>query len=256
MEASRRNPPETASLSGKVALITGGSNGIGRAMSLALAASGVRVTITYHRNVEAAEETEAMARAMGVRDFSAVRLDAAESPAPLIQRMGETMGRLDILVNNAAVAHASPLHRLPIAEWNRMMDVNLTGAFRALRAAIPWLSRTRGSVVNVGTYLVNRGSADTGGYVSSKAALVGLSLAAAAELSPLGIRVNVLQPGFIETQMVQGYGETSRARIRKRISLARFGQPEELARTLLWLVSDATTGVTGTVLRLDGGVIH
>jgi 3-oxoacyl-[acyl-carrier protein] reductase len=246
----------SGALAGQVALVTGGSRGIGRAVALRLAAAGAAIVVTYARQADAAEETvERVRRAGGVA--SAERFDvgdAAESRAA-IERIVDREKRLDILVNNAGVAVDGLVVRLKDEDWERALRVNLTGVFHCTRAALRTMMRARyGRVVNVTSVVAAMGNAGQAAYAAAKAGVVGFTRSLAREVSSRGITVNAVAPGFVDTEMTEGLGEAQKGFYASVIPAGRMGRPEEIASAVEFLASPDAGYVTGHVLHVNGGL--
>jgi len=253
----------TDEFAGKVALITGGGNGIGAATCRAFAAAGARVAV-LDRAAEAAERVakeiagrggHATAHAIDVADRGAFAAAAAE--------IAEAAGGIDILVNGAGTTVRRMIPDMSPEDWDRVIAVNLTGAFNGIQAVLPYMRRRGGgAIVNVASIAGQRISfGGTANYSASKAGLLGLTRHAAYELAPDGIRVNAVCPGYTSTPMVMDRGMHARrdpsamARMVAREPMERLGSPREIAEAILWLCSDAASFVTGEALAVDGGFL-
>ncbi|MFB9995538.1 3-oxoacyl-[acyl-carrier-protein] reductase [Deinococcus oregonensis] len=240
----------------KVALVTGSSRGLGRAMALQLAAAGFDVAIHYGRNAAEAEKVAETARAHGVtaQVFGADLTTPAHAGA-LVEQVIATFGRLDVLVNNAGITRDTLAIRMKDEDWNAVLDTNLTSAFTASRAALKHMMRARsGRIINIASVVGLMGNPGQANYVASKAGLIGLTKALAKEYGGRGITVNAVAPGFIESDMTAALPEDTRKAYLGGIPLARFGQPEEVAAVVGFLASDAAAYITAQVIGVDGGL--
>ena len=251
-------------LAGRVALVTGGGSGIGRAIALRLAADGAMVAVVGRRR-ERLDETVAAITNEGGR-ASAFPCDVARAPAvdATVAAIARDLGRLDVLVNDAATTRTSdpmPETAADLSEswWHATLDVTLTGAFHCTRAALPHLiAAGRGAIVNVASTSGIAGNTNQTAYVAAKHGLVGLTRAVALDYACHGVRANVVCPGFIETERSQHFaarvrGEDWRSRKLAEIPLGRLGQPEDVANLVAFLASDEAAFITGTVVAVDGG---
>lgn len=240
----------------KVALVTGGSRGIGRAVSLALGKGGATVVVNYAGNEAAALETCGLIEAAGGR-AEARRFDVADSAAcqAAIDAIVSSHGGLHVLVNNAGIAIDGLLMRLKDADLERQLDVNLKAAFFLCRAAArPMMKQRGGSIVNLTSVVGEMGNGGQTAYAATKAGLIGFTKSLARELASRGVRANLVSPGFIDTDMTRDIPEDVRARMLEAIPLGRLGKAEEIADAVAWLASDRSAYVTGELIRVNGGM--
>jgi len=246
----------SGALQGQVALVTGGSRGIGRAIALRLAADGAEVVLNYRENEAAAEETVQLVRAAkGVA--SSTRFDIAdpEEARVGVQSIVDRAGRLDILVNNAGTTADALVLRLKEEEWERALRVNLTGAFHCTKVALRVMIRGRyGRIVNLSSVVAEMGNAGQVAYAAAKAGLEGLTKSLAREVASRGITVNAVAPGFVETDMTAALSEEQRAFYTNVIPAGRVARPEEVAAAVAFLASPEAGYITGHVLHVNGGL--
>ena len=244
------------SLQGSVALVTGASRGIGRAIAQALAAAGAQVVVNYARSSTAAEELVGQITADG---GSAMALQADVSKADqvdtLIGTLLEKFGRLDILVNNAGITRDTLLLRMKPEDWQAVIDLNLTGVFLCTRAVAKTMLKQRsGRIINIASVAGQMGNPGQANYSAAKAGVIGFTKTAAKEMAPRGVTVNAVAPGFIETDMTSELPNTEE--ILKFIPLGRFGKPEDIAGMVCFLAADpAAAYITGQVFNVDGGMV-
>ena len=243
-------------LTGKVALVTGGSRGIGRAAAVALAQRGAQVVINYVSNeAKAREVAEAITQAGGkaeIVQFDVANADAAEKA---IAEVAKRLGRLDILVCSAGIAIDGLLMRLKDEDFDRILNVNVKGSIACARAATKVMMRAKtGRVIFLSSVVGEMGNAGQTAYAASKAALLGAAKSMAKELSSRSITVNAITPGFIDTDMTGALTEEQQARINSAIPLGRTGKPEEIAAAVVFLSSDEAGYITGQALRVNGGM--
>lgn len=247
-------PPATAPR--KVALVTGSSRGLGRAMALKLAQGGFDVAVHYGRNEAEAQKVAAEAESCGVRaEVFGADLGTPANAGKLVEEVIARMGRLDVLVNNAGITRDTLAIRMKDEDWDAVLQTNLTSAFTASRAAIKHMMRARaGRIVNVASVVGLTGNPGQANYVASKAGLIGLTRALAKEYGGRGITVNAVAPGFIASDMTAELPEDTQKAYLANIPLGRFGQPEEVAAVVAFLASDAAAYVTGQTIGIDGGM--
>jgi 3-oxoacyl-[acyl-carrier protein] reductase len=244
-------------LSGKVALITGASRGIGRAIALRLASQGADVAFTYRGNTEAATATMADIEALGRRAL-AIQADASdpESAEGVVKEALEAFGRVDILVNNAGITRDDLIMRMTPEAWTSVLETNLFGAFWMTKAVTrPMLKARSGRIINITSVSGQAGQMGQANYSSAKAGLIGLTKASARELASRGITVNAVAPGFVLTELTKDLPEALQAQITERTPLGRFGTTEEVADAVAFLASDEAGYITGQVLAVDGGLV-
>lgn len=243
-------------LTGRNALVTGGSRGIGRAVCLELARRGANVAVNCAGNARAAEETAAACRELGVQAF-AVQADVSGSAAAgaMVKAVIERFGRLDILVNNAGITRDKLALQMKNEDLDAVLDTNLKGAFYCMRAAYrPMMKQRYGRIVNLSSVVGLRGNPGQANYAASKAGLIGMSKSIAKELASRNVTVNLVAPGFIGTDMTAVLPEAAREALLKSIPMARLGQPEDVARAVAFFAAEDAGYITGQVLCVDGGM--
>jgi 3-oxoacyl-[acyl-carrier protein] reductase len=240
---------------GKVAIVTGGSRGIGRAIVERLAADGAEVTFFFRENAGAANEVVAAAQAAGWK-VTAEQLDIRDSAAcaAAVEHIADRCGRIDILVNNAGITRDNPLAAFDDADVAEVLATNVTGVFNITRAVVPYMTSQRaGSIINLSSVAGDKGGRGQTNYAASKGAINAFTRALAVELAPRKVRVNGVAPGVIETEMSADVREQSGDAVLARILLRRYGKPEEIADAVWFLASSLASYVTGQVLGIDGG---
>ena len=242
-------------LSGKVAIITGGTRGIGKAILLALCREGVSCAFTYATRSELAETIvkdiessgRVIAERIDVRDYEGIR--------QFVDFVKNTFGRLDILINNAGITRDKSLFMMSFEDWRDVIDTDLTGVFNVTRCCITtFLKQKSGIIVNISSSSGIHPLPGQTNYASAKAGVIGFTKALAKEVAPYNIRVNAVAPGFVETDMTRNLSEKYRERLIKTIPVGRFGTPEEVARVVIFLCSDKSGFITGQTIEIDGGL--
>lgn len=246
-------------LTGKVALVTGASRGIGRAIAVALGRRGAKVVVNYASREDAAREAAAAVEAAGGQAAIA-GFDVANATAvtDAIKAIGKEHGSLDILVNNAGVAVNGLLMRFSDEQWAKTLQTNLAGAFHCTRAAATMLLKAKdaGRIINITSVVGEQGNGGQAAYAASKAGLIGLTMSTARELASRGVTCNAVSPGFIETDMTAEHlPEAARAKLLEQIPLSRIGKADEVADAVAFLAGPEAAYITGQVIRVNGGML-
>ncbi|EMR07550.1 3-oxoacyl-[acyl-carrier-protein] reductase FabG [Bhargavaea cecembensis DSE10] len=244
-------------LTGKSAIVTGASRGIGRAIAIALAKEGAKVAVNYAGSEDKAAETVRMIEDAGGEAF-AVRasVSSQEDVKQLVDETMERFGSVDILVNNAGITKDNLLMRMKEEEWDDVLSTNLKGVFLCTKAvARPMMKKRSGTIVNLASVVGVAGNAGQANYVAAKAGVIGLTKTAAKELAARGIRVNAVAPGFITTDMTDKLPEDVKEAMQAQIPLGNLGDPEHVARAVVFLASEDAGYITGQTLHVDGGMV-
>ena len=244
-------------LSGKVALVTGGSRGIGRAIAIRLAAEGAKVAVNYAGNKAAAEEVKAIIEKQG-GTAHLIQADVSDASAAceMVERVHAELGGLDILVNNAGITRDTLLIRMRDEDFDAVIGTNLKGVYACTKAAAKIMTKQRsGRIVNLSSVVGEIGNIGQTNYAAAKAGVIGFTKAAAKEFAARGITVNAVAPGFIDTDMTAVLKDSIREKLIENIPLGALGKPEHVADAVIFLVSDAASYITGQTLNVYGGMV-
>lgn len=244
-------------LKDKVAIVTGGTRGIGRAIALKLADHGANIVINYRNSDKEAEELKAILEGKGVKVLT-VKCDISnfEDSKNLMDKCKEVFGKIDILVNNAGITKDTLIMRMKEEDFDNVIDVNLKGTFNCAKHASAIMLKQRfGKIINMTSVVGIAGNAGQVNYAASKAGVIGLTKSLAKELGSRGITVNAVAPGFINTDMTASLSEKVKDEASKNIPLKRLGDPEDVANLVGFLASDAANYITGQVINVDGGMV-
>lgn len=244
------------SLKNKIALVTGGSRGIGREIALELAKTGVDIAITYVNNLEKAALVIEEIIGYGVKAIAIQgNVSIEEDVTNMIKTIEKELGSVDILVNNAGVTKDNLLIRMKSDEWDEVMDVNLKGTFLCTKAVSRGMMKKRyGKIINITSVVGIMGNAGQGNYSASKAGVIGFTKSMAKELASRGIRVNAIAPGFIQTDMTESLNDEIKDSMLNAIPLNSFGNPKDIANAVIFLASENSDYITGQVISIDGGL--
>ena len=240
----------------QVAVVTGGSRGIGRAICLKFAFLGANLVINYAGNTEKAEETKAMCEKLGAK---VVLVPGSVADAAVCEKLiaeaVESFGRVDILVNNAGITRDNLIMRMSEEDFDAVIDVNLKGAWNCMKQVSRMMMKQRsGRIINLSSVVGVVGNAGQVNYAASKAGIIGMTKSLAKELGSRGVTVNAVAPGFVQTDMTDVLGEEMKENLQKTIPMGRLGAPEDIANAVAFLAGDEASYITGQVLHVDGGM--
>ena len=244
-------------LTGKTAVVTGGSRGIGRAICIELAKQGANVVVNYSGSEDKAKQVVSQIEELGAKAI-AVQANVADSAAvdTMMKQAIEVFGTLDILVNNAGITRDNLLMRMKEQEWDDVVDTNLKGVFLCTKAVTRQMMKQRaGRIINISSIVGVAGNPGQANYVAAKAGVIGLTKTCAQELASRNILVNAIAPGFITTEMTDSLPEELKEAMLKQIPLAKLGQPEDVAKAVVFFASDHANYITGQTLHIDGGLV-
>ena len=242
-------------LEGKVALITGSAQGIGKAIALLLASHGADIVVS-DINIEKAQETKREIEELGRRSM-AIKVDVSrlEEVEHMVEEIIKEFGKIDILINNAGITRDKLILRMTEEDWDLVINVNLKGTFNCTKAVIKYMSRQKsGKIVNIASVVGEMGNPGQANYSASKAGVIGFTKTIAREYAQRGINVNAIAPGYIETPMTEVLPDKVREDLKRMIPMERLGKPEDVAQAVLFLVSEASNYITGQVLNVNGGI--
>ena len=242
--------------SGRVAVVTGGGRGIGRAIAARLAGEGAQLAISYRKDDAAAEESAQKVRAAGARcELFKGDISLPGDVGALFKGVSDAFGRVDILVNNAGITRDNLMMRMKEEEFDEVLGTNLKGTYLCTRAALRPMVRARwGRIVNVSSVVGLVGNAGQANYAASKAGIIGFTKSVAREVSRRGITVNAVAPGYVETELTGSLSESVKEQIREQVPMGRFGEVEEVAEVVAFLVGEEAGYVTGQTIAVDGGM--
>ncbi|MET1255392.1 3-oxoacyl-[acyl-carrier-protein] reductase [Aliikangiella maris] len=242
--------------SASIAFVSGGSRGIGRAVAIQLAKDGFDIAFCYHSNVDAANEVKQQIESLGKKAY-VVACDVSDYAAvkKMFEEIEENFGEVSVVVNNAGINADSPLPLMDPENWNKVINTNLNSVFNVCRsAALSFIRQAKGSIVNLSSVSGVYGNPSQTNYSAAKAGIIGFSKALAKEMGRYNVRVNVVAPGLIETDMTSGMTDKAKKLLEKKILLKRIGNVEDIAHAVSFLCSEKSSYMTGQILQIDGGI--
>ncbi|UZE93352.1 MAG: beta-ketoacyl-ACP reductase [Candidatus Nealsonbacteria bacterium] len=240
----------------KVVLITGSAQGIGRAIALKFASLKTRIALndiqTQEENLKKLKEE--IEKKNTKAQYFLADVSRLEEVEEMIQKIEAEFGRLDILVNNAGICKDKTLAKMTKEEWQKVIDIDLTGVFNCTKASLPLIIQNQGKIINVSSVVGQRGNFGQTNYAAAKAGIIGFTKSLSKEIGRFGVTVNAIAPGFIETKLSENLSDELKVMIKKLTSLGRFGKPEEVAELVAFLASENSNFITGAVINIDGGL--
>ncbi|MCK4474035.1 beta-ketoacyl-ACP reductase [Candidatus Parcubacteria bacterium] len=238
----------------KVVLITGSSQGIGKTIALKFAAQGAKIALNDIQPQE--ENLKQLKEKIGGEGSEYFLADVSkyEDVEKMAEEIKNKFGQLDILINNAGICQDKTLANMTKEQWQRVIDIDLTGVFNCAKVCLPLIIQSQGKIISMSSLIGQRGNFGQTNYAAAKAGIIGFTKSLSKEVGPLGVNVNAIAPGFIETKLTEVIPEELKAMIKKFTSLRRFGKPEEVADLILFLASDKANFITGAVINIDGGM--
>ena len=240
----------------KTVLITGASGGMGKAMAKKFSENKANVTLNDINTQEEKlkELVKEIENNQGVAEYFLADVSNFKEVEKMIEDIKQKFGKIDILINNAGITKDRTLAKMTQEEWQKVIDVNLTGVFNCTKAALPLIIQNQGKIINISSLVGLRGNFGQVNYAAAKAGIIGFTKSLSKELGRFGVTVNAIAPGFIETPLTENLSEELKVMVKKLTSLGRFGKPEEVAEAVLFLSSDKSNFITGAVLNVDGGL--